>query len=367
MRLTEIQADRLRNLRAVQLELDAGLTAIVGCNGQGKTSLLEAIYLLGTGRSFRTRRHEEIVPWAGGPLCVAGTVEKLAGRSAIAVVIDEGGKRLLVDGLETELDRFLGGLDVVDLTATRMAVLRGGPEERRRFLDRGVVGLQPVYLRALGEYRRVLQQRNALLRASDSGRETELVAWDDRLIGVATELHRRRREYATRLAAEIGRIGRSVFPDDADLTLHYQPSPRATAEAEPHEFAAVYGEALRAGRGRDRTVGHTCQGPHRDEMEVHLEGIDLRRFGSAGQVRAAMIALKLGKISLLRQERNEAPIFLLDDFDTDLDERRAGAVASFLQEGQFQPLLATAKEEMADRLGIAFRKVRVQGGEARTA
>ena len=106
--------------------------------------------------------------------------------------------------------------------------------------------------------------------------------------------------------------------------------------------------------------------PHRDEMRVELDGVDLRKFGSAGQVRASMIALKLGKLSLLQKDRGEAPLFLMDDFDSDLDEARAGALAAFLEKSGFQVLVATSKENLVERLGVSFTRVRMDDGVVRT-
>jgi DNA replication and repair protein RecF len=371
MWLTELEADRLRNLQAVSLSLPAGLTLVAGRNGQGKTSLLEAVYLLATGRSFRTRKLDELVAWHGGPLRVAGGYSSRIGRSELKVLIDDSDRRLIADGAESDLESFIGRLDVVDLTAERMKVLRGGPEERRRFLDRGVVGFRPAYLRALGEYRRVLQQRNALLRASGrpSGEAlvAQLEAWDERLTTAAGEIHRCRREYAVLLGSELGETTRTLFPDGGEIRLLYRPSPAVLGETELTDFSVTFMDSLVRGRKRDLEIGHTCRGPHRDEVVIELNGVDLRRFGSAGQVRGAMIALKLGKLSLLGKERGEVPIFLMDDFDSDLDEVRASALADYLRGGGFQALVATSKEGMADRIGVPFTKVLLSEGALREA
>lgn len=369
MHLTDFEADRLRNLKAVRLDLPAGLTVVTGRNAQGKTSLLEAVYLLATGRSFRTRRAEELIGWNGGPLRVGGRVSSRLGRSQLAVLMDAGSVRLLADGLETELDRYLGRLDVVDLTASRSQVLRGAPPERRRFLDRGIVGLRPELLRVLGDFRRALQQRNALLRGQSRrpGDARQLDAWDENLARAAAPLHEERRRYAVRLAAAIGPAEQALFPGGEQLRLSYRPSPEASGEAEPGLFQETFLERLTRGRSRDLAVGHTCTGPHRDELLLELNGVDLRRYGSAGQVRAAMIALKVGKLCLLREERGEAPLFLMDDFDSDLDEPRAQALAHFLRQGAFQVMAATSKETMADRLGGDSLRLRMEDGAARVA
>ena len=368
MKLTVLEADRLRNLKAVHLSLPIGLTIVTGRNAQGKSSLLDAIYLLGTGRSFRTRRFEELLAWdTHEGLRVAGTVENRLGQSRLRVIGDRVSRHLLVDGSERELDDFIGRLAVVDLTAERMGVLRGGPVDRRRFLDRGVLSLKPIYLKSLGRCRRILQQRNALLRSGSGQRGAELDAWDERLVVAAADLHRRRAHYAERLGATLCNIAEAVCPGPTNLTLRYRPSPPETAQQGPDGFEEIYAAALTRARARDQDLGHTSHGPHRDEMVVEWDGIDLRRYGSAGQVRASMVALKLGKLSLVREELGHAPLFLMDDFDADLDEVRASALAEFLTAGGFQALVATSKESMADRLGVPFTKVRMDDGTVQAA
>jgi len=211
-----------------------------------------------------------------------------------------------------------------------------------------------------------MQQRNALLRgAGRGGAPAQLAAWDERLTAAAREVHQKRREYAVLLGVELGETARTIFPDGGSVTMLYRPSPREVGEVEVADFTTTYMECLERGRRRDLEVGYTCRGPHRDDVVVELDGVDLRRFGSAGQVRGAMIALKLGKLSLLGKRRGEVPIFLMDDFDSDLDEVRARAVADHLSNGGCQALVATSKEGMADRIGVPFTKVLLSEGTLR--
>ena len=363
MHLQSLGVDRLRNLKAVELELGGGLTVVTGRNGQGKTALLEAVHLLATGRSFRTQRPEDLVAWAGGPARVTGRVMRRAGTALLGVVVDGGVRLLLVDGREVGLEPFLGWIDLVALPNERMAVLRGGPDERRRFLDRGIVGLDPSYLRSLGEYRRTLAHRNALLKRA--GARAEVEAWERGLVAAAARIHRRRREYALRLSAGTGEAGRALFPGGLDLVVRYQPSPAGAGEREAAEFEQVYAEALDRRRAADAALGFTAEGPHRDDLVVELEGADLRRFGSGGQVRLAVVALKLSKLRLLREEKGESSLFLMDDFDSDLDDTRATALAAYLHEGGFQALVATSKESLPARLGVPARRILVEAGAAR--
>jgi DNA replication and repair protein RecF len=361
VQLRRLEVDRLRNLRAVTLELPAGLTLVTGRNGQGKTSLLEAVYLLATGRSFRARKLEELVAWNGGPVRVAGTVARRTGEIRLGVVLDGPERRLLVDDRPRDLEGFLGWLDLVALPNERMAVLRGGPEERRRYLDRGLLGLDPGYLRRLGEYRRCLQQRNALLRAGGE-RSVEMASWEERLAEAAGSLHRSRRAYAVRVAAGMGEVGRALYPAGELLTLRYRPSPAKAADDEPGAYEGRLLEALHRTRGRDATFGYTGEGPHRDDLLVELDGADLRRFGSSGQVRLAVVALSLAQLRLLQEEKDEASLFLMDDFDSDLDDTRTSALATYLHDGGFQGLVATSKGDLAGRLPVPLRAIRVDDG-----
>jgi DNA replication and repair protein RecF len=371
MWLRALNADRLRNLKSVDVELTAGLTLVTGRNGHGKTSLLEAVYLLGTGHSFRTRKLDELIARQGGPLRVSGEVVGLAVNNRLGLVVEPGARRLSVDGVERELEDFLGRLDLVALPGEAMRVLRDGPDGRRRFLDSGIAGVRPAFLRDLGTYRRVLAERNALLRhgpgRTASALPDPMDAWEDRLAAAGAAIHRQRREYALGVASRMGTAERMLFPDGETLRIRYRPSPASAGEDDPSRFATLFREDLGRKRRRDQALGFTAEGPHRDELEVALDGADLRKFGSAGQLRAAMIALCAGKLGLLSDERREAPLFLMDDFDSDLDELRTRSLVEFLRDGGFQAVLATSKDGFVDRLGVPFRRIRMEGGFARAA
>lgn len=370
MWLRSLRADRLRNLRAVRVDLGAGITILKGRNGAGKTSLLEAAYLLGTGHSFRTRRLDEIVSRTGGPLRVSGDVANRTGITPLSVVLDGGARRLTADGRDVDLGSFLGRLDLVAMPNDAPRMLRDGPVERRRFLDAGVVGLDPGFLSVLGEYRKVLAERNALLRSSAGrgfARRTEHEAWEDRLAAAAARVHVARRDYADRLGALLPEAGRALLPAGRELRLSFAPSPSGTAAQPPGAFKLLYRTALEKGRHRDQTLGFTAIGPHRDDFRVTLDGIDIRTQGSSGQVRAAVVALCAGKLGLLKERRGESPLFLMDDFDSDLDEVGTTALLEYLHDGRFQAILATARGRFSPSSEVPHGAVTVEAGETRSS
>ncbi|HEX4825963.1 MAG TPA: DNA replication and repair protein RecF [Candidatus Polarisedimenticolaceae bacterium] len=365
MWLKRLHAEKIRNLKAVAVDLPAGLALIAGRNGQGKTSLLEAAYLLGTTRSFRTGRTDEIVAREGGPGRIAGEVAGLSGSSKLTVVLDSGIRRLFVDDVERPIDAYLGRLDLVALPSDSARVLRDGPDGRRRFIDSGIAGLRPGFLADLGDYRRALAERNALLRRG--GGAAHLDAWDEQLTEAASRLHRQRRAYVLELGCRLGEAERALLAPEEEIVLRYRPSPSASAERDPAEFAGTFREALARSRGRDLALGFTSEGPHKDDLETVFAGADIRRFGSAGQLRATMIALCAGKLSLLKERHQESPLFLMDDFDSDLDEIRVRSLIDFLSAGGFQALLASSKVGSLERPGFSFPTIRMEGGLARAA
>ena len=158
-----------------------------------------------------------------------------------------------------------------------------------------------------------------------------------------------------------------LFPDGAEVGIRYRPSPAEAGEHDPARFETIFRESLFRKSRRDQALGFTAEGPHRDDCDVTLDGVDLRKFGSAGQLRGAMITLCAGKLGLLRDERREAPLFLMDDFDSDLDENRTRSLVEFLRAGGFQAILATSKDGFVDRLGVPFQRIQMEGGQARAA
>ena len=291
-----------------------GRHLLVGDNGSGKTSLLEAVYTLATTRSFRTAQLADCVRHGESAFHLAG---ETAGDGAARLEVGWAAAGLFraVDGRAPALAEHLAALPVLAWTAADGELLTGGPELRRRFLDRGLVASRPAALGALQRYRRALFQKRTLLVRRASGLE----AWNALLAEAAAEVAALRAAYVAALARAFARLVERTALPFADLTLAYQPSPREALAGKEAILGRL--ESVRAAEERRRLP---LLGPHRDELELRWRGRELRRTASAGERKSLGLALVAAQALVLEETRRASPVLLLDDADTELDR---GALA----------------------------------------
>lgn len=332
MILETLRVADFRNFRSLDVGFEGRSAAIWGPNGRGKTNLLEAIFLLGATRSHRTRRDAELVRFESRAFSVVGDFRRDGGgRTTLALVYEEGGgKRGSVDRKEvSRLSEMVGRCGVVFVSPEDVEITKGEPERRRHFLDLTLCTLSGVYLRSLQEYLKVHRHRGRLLRDGLGG-GARLDPWDRQLARWAAPLIRTRRESLE----ELGPIAEGVYGDlggGEKLEIAYVPGVSDEDGASEEAFVA----RLRANRDRDLRTGRTSVGPHRDDVEILLDGNSIRNFGSRGQHRTAVLALKIAAGRLMGRVTKETPLLLLDDVFTELDEGRSLALAERLVgEGQ---------------------------------
>jgi len=351
VRLEWLAVEGFRNLVDGRVELSPATTALLGDNGQGKTSLLEAVGLLATTKSFRGARPGEMARHGTHAFRVAGQVIDEGGRALDLEVAFSNGKRVTrVGRADEELASYISHLTVVPITQAQAGIVRGGPQDRRAFLDRGLLGLRPSYLRSLSRYRRALKQKAALLRAGALGRESELAAWNGRLAEDGAEITLQRRLLAASLGAILDEIGPGFVPEGEEIGLSVRDALSETLDAssEPPSREAIAEtllEAFETARPREVAQGRSLVGPHHDDLRITLGGRDVRRFASSGQQRNALLALKLAKIEAFRRGRHETPVLLVDDVDTEIDRRR---LIRFLERvgGSAQAVLTSSKRDL---------------------
>jgi DNA replication and repair protein RecF len=359
--VTAVEASPVRNLNAARVELDGGIVSLVGPNGVGKTNLLEALYFALTGRSFRTSDRRDLIPF-GAPLA-----------RAEAVIRDEDGveHRLLASVSRSEGRRHLLDGDPVDpataarhrppvavFSPDRLALIKGPPGERRAHLDRYVAARWPSRSGLRLRYGQALAQRNALLaRLAGGAAGVDLEAWDGAFAEAAAAIGEARGAAVAELAVPFARAAAELGLEGG-ATIEY--SPRAPGSAEEIR------EGLAERREADLRLARSSWGPHLDEVKVSLAGRALRRFGSQGQQRAALLALLFAERSALAAAGRVAPLLLLDDVMSELDPDRRERLVERLGDGG-QSLVTAASEESlpAGARANSIRMEAILGGSSR--
>src|ERR1044072_4598094 len=343
MLLESIEAHNFRNLSG-EIYWGEGLNVISGDNGQGKTNWLEAIYLLATTKSFRTQRPQEAIRFGENLSVVRGRVAR--GQDVhrdLQVTLQGSSKTLSLNGKRESVASYISQLHVVPFTADELEVVRGGPDARRRFLDRGVVSLHHSYVQTLADYQRVIKQKNRLLQdISDSETNIEnarelIEPWNEQISSLGTTIHRARLDYVERLGQN---LQQRLFERE-EVTIRYVSALEGRGDLEDYE--ALIKERLRLRLNAEIASGYSLIGPHRDELEILFDGRDIRTYGSSGQQRSALILLDLAAISVYYSWHNEYPLFLMDDVDAELDQRRIGHLLEYL-EGRTQTFITTKND-----------------------
>jgi len=342
MLLSEIEATNFRNLSG-RVVWGPKLNIIYGNNGQGKTNWLEAIYILARTKSFRTQRLQETIKFGEYIASVRGIVS--AGDNLtreLQVTLQDKTKTIIVNSKRETLARYLSQLQVFSFTAADLEVVRGTPEARRRFLDRGVSSIRPAYLQTIADYGRVIKQKNKLLSiANDQEYSLEKTAdlvtpWNDQLVRLAVVIHQERSNYVQQLN-EV--LERQLF-ERRDLNTRYVSS--LEGKGDLNDYEALLRTRIELRIGAELASGHSLIGPHRDDLEILLDNREIRVFGSSGQQRSALLLLDLAAISLYNLAWNDPPVFIIDDVDAELDERRIRHLLEYL-ENRTQTFITTSK------------------------
>lgn len=332
MKLRRLKTENFRNLAAVDLVPGPGVNVIYGENAQGKTNLIEAIYLLTGQKSFRAAKESDYQRFGTGVARIEAefTCQNREKTAALAF----GSKKLAwLSGVECTPGELTGEFLAVVFSPGELALIQEGPAERRAFLDGAISQVMPRYTATLAAMSRILLQRNTLITDMQKSGNTAMMeplleTWDRSLARAAFSVCHARARFLRRLAPPAAEIYRDICKrEDQPFSLTYQPSIPAPggcdwADMTPAEGEAHIRAALAAARSEDYKNYCTTIGPHRDNMEVSIAGISARSFGSQGQQRSCALALKLAQCRVMEETLGEAPIILLDDVLSELDKTR---------------------------------------------
>ena len=340
MLLLSIDVEDFRNIVRARLEPSPRATILVGQNGQGKTNILEAIYFACTLKPLRSARLSALVRFGSERARVSAETEGPGGVRRIAVELGSGIRTAFLDGKPQErLDDYFQGLAAVCFSPDDLLLLKGGPEGRRRFLDRAAFNRWPAVLAEAREYLRALRTRNAALRSATG--EVE-VSFRGPLLRAGARLLRRRRDLLKEIAPRFERAFSEISGSCAPaVTLAYRSAGGLNLDGDEEELAARLGSALAARAGRDAERGYTSLGPHMDDLALQIGGHDARQFASQGQQRALVLALKVAEIENLRAILGRPPLLLLDDVSSELDPEKNRFLLQYLTRLPGQAFLTT--------------------------
>jgi DNA replication and repair protein RecF len=363
MLLESLEAQNFRNLSG-NISFGTGLNILLGENGQGKTNWLEAIYTLATSKSFKTAKLAEAIRFGEDLGIIRGRVrasEEI--HRDLQVTLQGNTKALTVNGKKETLHRYLGQLHAVVFNADELDIVRGAPDARRRFLDGGIVSIYPAFVQTMADYSRVIKQKNSLLQTAQSDeysieKTAELLQpWNEQLAGLAARIHKARIRFVERLN-EV--LEKKLFGNE-EVSIRYASS--LEGKGDLADYAALIEDRLKLRVQAELISGYSLIGPHRDDLEILFDGHDLRKFGSSGQQRSALLLLQLANLAVYYSQHQEYPLFLLDDIDAELDYRRIGQLLEFL-EGKTQTVVTTSKESFVERFSANARVVGIQEGQA---
>lgn len=341
LRISVITVENVRNLRPLALEPRERFNVFVGDNGQGKTNLLEAIYAAASLRSFRTSRLSDLIAFGATEARIGARVLKDELTRVYEVTVGQGGRKATLDGKAARpLARYFGGFNVVVFTPEDLAIPRGAPGDRRRFLDRAVFNARPEYLGTVQDYDKVLKQRNALLKMAvhqampPARLDPMLAVYDAQLAGLGRAVADARGAYVDELAPELARAFSAITHGDRVARARYV---SRTAGASIEDLLRAHEQ----GRAKDLATQTTQFGPHRDDLAFELDGHDAGGFASQGQLRAIVLAWKTAELALLTRTHGDQPILLLDDVSSELDPARNAYLFEHLAERAGQCFITT--------------------------
>ena len=338
MHLSHLTLTNYRNFRQLELALPQGMAVLYGDNGQGKSNLLEAIYLLAIAKSHRAVSERELLSWEaardGGALLVHGLAQGPEGELDLRLGLEcmadgaTGGpsvrKQVRVNGTPRRTSDLVGRLSTVLFSAGDIEMVYGSPQNRRRYLDVLLSQLRGPYLQALQRYQRVLAQRNHLLRHMKERRtgDDELLFWDQSLCREGSVVLEARHQALEQLVPLAQEAYTRLAGQAQTMAVEYAGTVALEEGASGEAVQRAFAQALERSRDRERALGMTVVGPHRDNLRLLSEGTEMGRHVSRGQARLAALALRLAEAQFLSDRRGEAPLLLLDDVLSELDGRR---------------------------------------------
>jgi DNA replication and repair protein RecF len=355
MIINKLFLNNYRNFRREQIHPDHKFNIIWGDNAQGKTNLLEAIYLLSNLKSFRTNKHDELILQGEQQANISAEIDQKGVFHHLSIGFDPQNKFCRINGKNPgSAGAFLGFFKTVLFAPEEVGLIRAFPAGRRTLLDRAIFFVSPDYLKLARDYQRQLKQRNRLLKETQDTRG--LKPWTEGLIINGARLRRARIEYLKRINSFLRETYSSICLGTEEIDICYPNQDGDNLEETlEREFAGV--------SAREWRYQQTLAGPHRDDVQFILDGLSLKNYGSQGQQRSAILAFKCAQVIDLEQQIGEPPVLLLDDLSSELDPGRRRAFFEFVQHRKGQVFLTTTDISLLkSSIGSSAREFKLKAG-----
>ncbi len=361
MFISDLTLENFRNYKKQSFSFSPGVNILYGLNAQGKTNVAEAVFYVCTGYSPRVTREKQVILMGENAASVSAVAvsERVGKISASVEFAAAGGKRITLNGLPLKrAGDLIGNINAVMFNPQELKLVQQAPEDRRRFLDISLSQINRRYFYALSKYKQILSQRNALLKEQDKPLIlSTLPVWDEQFSDAAASIIADRNAFIAELKPLCESAHREVSGNKELLEVEGECKFCGSAEQIKSDFKAALEERME----RDIEAGFTTIGPHRDDLKIKLDGIDLRIYGSQGQQRTAALSLKLAEVQIFKKHFGEAPVLILDDALSELDRSRRAALLEFLKDVQ---TVITCTDSDSELLSFADKVFYVSAGTA---
>jgi DNA replication and repair protein RecF len=367
MHINQLQLKNYRNYQKLDISFDDKINVIIGENAQGKTNLMEAVYLLAFTKSHRTPRDKELIRWGEGFAKIEGKITKRKRDFPLEIIISTKGKKAKMNHLEQKrLSNYIGALNVVMFAPEDLTLVKGPPQIRRRFIDMELGQIQPKYIYHLGKYQKVLKQRNHLLKQMQRGRNSDttmLEVLTEQLVSHAGLLLERRFIFLDLLRKWAGPIHHGISRKLEQLEITYNATIDVSETADKGKIETIYADKFHEIQEKEIDRGTTLIGPHRDDLTFYVNNKNVQVYGSQGQQRTTALSVKLAEIDLIAGEVGEYPVLLLDDVLSELDHYRQSHLLNTIQ-GKVQTFVSTTSVDGINHETLqAAELFRVQDGQ----
>lgn len=367
MYLERVLCRNFRNFDELMIDLNPNLNIFLGANGQGKTNFLESIYLMATANSHRSSITSEMINWKQDKALVQLLLRRREGKIKLAMRLEKSGRQVEInDNPLDKVKELLGYLNAVLFSPEDLKLVKEGPSHRRNFIDLEISQVSRYYNHLLSKYDHILKQRNNLLKSIRDGKSTDremLSVWDEQLAAVGSKIILKRIEVIDKLKILARLSQRKITEGRENLELDYDISlnnfSKKLGEAELRE---LFIDSLIAKRDQEISRGYTVIGPHRDDIILKVNEMDLRKYGSQGQQRTAALSLKLAELEFMKSETGEYPILLLDDVFSELDGLRRKALINIIADKIQTIITATDGENLSGLKNNSYNVYQVQKG-----